>query len=178
MRFFIGYLIQGPAAAWHREVSDEIAERFGIWKVTEKNPPHVTIYYPFETDDIGSVKDYLRTWLASHRSSGTIEISGFDRFDDRVIFARVGVDRSVEGEILALRRELAVIVPARDALWPDQLAWHPHATLAYKIPPETVRDIWNYVKTLPAPRFEAPFDNVTIFRWHGERWEIEEMLAT
>jgi len=177
MRYFIGYLIKGQAAEWHINLSDDIAERFNIWKITQKNPPHITIYYPFETENVDCVKDLLKNWLRKNDFAGNVILSGFDRFDDRVVFACVKIDDAVEKKIAELRKDLEAVVPSKDTILPDQTTWHPHATLAYKIPSEKIQEIWNYVKTLEVPKFQMSFDNVTIFKWDENRWVIEESLT-
>jgi 2'-5' RNA ligase len=175
MKYFVGYLIRGQAAKWHTALSDDIANKFNIWRISDKNPPHITIYYPFEIEDISRVKNFLNGWISDHRMLGSVSISGFDRFEERVVFVKVRINDDTEKEIQKLQKALCEIAPLRDTR-ADQLGWHPHATLAYKIPEEKINEIWRYVKTLDTPKFVIPFDNISIFKWEVDKWTIEESL--
>ncbi|MDP2642158.1 MAG: hypothetical protein Q8P21_02620, partial [bacterium] len=62
MEYFIGYELQGDAAEWHIRVAREIFEKFNNYKIHDKIPPHITIFRPFNTEDIGSIKSLLLEW--------------------------------------------------------------------------------------------------------------------
>jgi len=174
MDYFIGYLIQGEVADWHIDVAKKISEKFKIWKLHEKLPPHITIFYPFSTGDIRSIKNILKNWVQKRKVTGNFTISDFDHFDDNVVFAKVEIDDVVRKEVDHLRKTLKDIPEMPSDDFP---IWHPHATLANRISPEEINKIWNYVQTLPKPSFLLPFDNVTIFRFEGDRkWVVEELL--
>lgn len=57
------------------------------------------------------------------------------------------------------------------------LTWKPHATLAFRLSPEKITTIWNYVATLEKPNFTALFDNITLFRFENEKWVVEKKFA-
>lgn len=174
MRYFIGYLIEGEAAAWHVNVAKNISDRFNTWKIYEKLPPHITIFYPFSTENIEPVENLLKEWTQSKKVPENFIISDFDHFEDKVVFAKVGIEQSVGWTVEELRRSLKLIsgMPSED--FP---IWHPHATLANRQSPEKINQIWGYVLTLKKPNFIIPFDNITIFRFEGDRkWVIEKIF--
>lgn len=172
MKYFIGYLIQGKAAIWYVNLAKNISERFNTWKLYEKIPPHITIFQPFDTDDISSIEDFLTSWIQNKSIPGKFVLSGFDRFDDKVLFAKVETDQSVKGVVEELRRNIKRITGMPEEDFP---IWHPHTTLADHLSPQEINQIWNYVSRLEKPNFILPFDNVTIFRFGGNRkWIVEE----
>jgi 2'-5' RNA ligase len=179
MRYFIGYLIQGEAARWHIELSKEIASKFKIWNISEKNPPHLTIYYPFETEDISPIKIFLRKWLHDHPISGNVTLSGFSHFENRVVFVDVNIDDSVRKAVEDMKIDLRKIIPPRSINNVNYTTtWNPHATLAYKISEEKIIEILDYVKDFESPTFTKPFDNITVFVWSDNKWLIEESFST
>jgi len=175
MKYFIGYLIRGEAANWHIKVAKEISDKYGTWKIHEKLPPHITIYRPFDLDDIQPVKNLLASWASKKHALGDLLLSGFGHFDDNVVFAKVEIDQSTKDIIEALREDIQRIpgVPPED--FPD---WHPHATVANHLPPEQIKLIWGDMSKQDIPSFKLPFDNVTLFRFVGDReYVAEEVYA-
>lgn len=170
MKYFIGYLIQGDVARWHVQTAKDISEKFNTWKIHEKIPPHITIFRPFDVEDISSIKDLLSEWTAGSTAS-RFSLIDFGHFDKRVIFAKVITSEPVIGAVSSLQKkiEVANINPAKD--YPSD--WHPHATLANHIDSSVFKEIWSYILTLPKPNLSLPFDNLTIFYSTGNRgWEV------
>lgn len=169
---FIGYLITGEAADWHISLSKNISEKFNTWKIYEKIPPHITIFQPFDTKDINFIKNFLRNWVKNKGVQGNFVLFDFDRFDDRVIFAKVDADKEIKEAVEELRKEIKKIPNMPEGDFP---VWHPHATLINRLPPPEIEKIWNYLKEVEKPNFTLPFDNVTLFKFVGDRkWGIEE----
>lgn len=175
MRYFIGYLIQDEAATWHFNLVKNISEKFNTWKLHEKIPPHITIFPPFETEDIDEIKKLLRDWTTNKTPQGNFTLSGFDHFDDNVVFAKIDTDESIRASIEELKKEIKKFPGMPEDNHP---IWHPHATLMNKLSPEEIRNIWNYVSDLEKPNFPLPFDNITIFRFDADRkWVVDESIV-
>ncbi|MFA6297156.1 MAG: 2'-5' RNA ligase family protein [Candidatus Paceibacterota bacterium] len=171
MKYFIGYLIKGEASDWHINLTKDISEKFNTWKIYERLPPHITIFYPFETDDVENIKNILRSWVQYRNIIGNFIMSDFDRFDDNVVFAKIEASSQLVNTIEGLR----IILKDVPGMPKDNfLTWHPHATLANKLTPQEIKKIWEYVQTLEKPNFMLPFDNVTLFRLEGDKWIVEE----
>jgi len=160
MRYFIGYEIGGEAAKWHQGLAKDISDKFHTWKIYEKYPPHITLFRPFESEEIEPIKTLLEKW-AEKIKGGNFVISDFGHFDDKVVFANVEADSRVREAVGELRDELKNFpgMPKED--FP---VWQPHVTLANQLPPEIIRKIWEFVIELPKPKFILKFDNVCIFR--------------
>lgn len=169
---FIGYLIQKEAAEWHINLTKDISNKFNTWKIYEKIPPHITIFQPFDSEDTSSIKSLLRDWSKDVTISGSFKLSGFDRFDDRVIFAKVDADKVAKEAVEKLREEIKKIPNMPEEDFP---VWHPHATLINRLPPQEIEKVWSYIKGFEKPNFILPFDNITLFKFEGDRrWGIEE----
>ncbi len=173
MRYFIGYLIQGEAAEWHRNCAKEISKKFNTEKIYERIPPHITLVPPFDAEDIFSVKDTVHAWTA-RSVPGDFVLSGFDRFGDEVIFASVDTSAAVAEAVSDLQKQVQMMP---DIPSPGYREWRPHATLANHFKPFEVSAIWEYVCVLPKPQFVLPFDNVTLFRRdEGGTWRVDEIF--
>ena len=174
MRYFIGYLLQGTVGEWHTNTAKEIADKFNTWKIYEKLPPHLTICYPEDLSniDITDIRNYLKDWIQNNKISGNFYISGFNRFEDRVVFAKVESDNSVCEVVKDLRQGIRNISNIPNESFPE---WHPHATLANKLTSKEINEIWEYTKLLDRPNFVVPFNNLTIFKYLGDReWVVDE----
>jgi 2'-5' RNA ligase len=172
MKYFIGYLLQGEVAEWHANTARKIADKFNTWKIYEKLPPHITIFYPEGVEDITEVRNYIAGWVKNNKIPGNLYVSGFDRFEDRVIFAKIDADDSVNKAVEDLRTNIKNVSGVTEEDFP---IWHPHATLAYKLTPMEIENIWDFTLSLDKPNFTIPFDNVTIFKFIGDKkWVVEE----
>lgn len=170
MRYFIAYVIEGEAGAWHQALAKEIVERFDTWKIHEKVPPHVTLFRPFKCDDIAPVEALLGEWAASRTAPGNFLMADYGTFNDKVIFVEAQADEKVRTTVMDLRGKLAALslVPL------EEYPWYPHATLAHRVPDETIRSIHYFVRTKSKPAFMVPFDNVSLLRFDEKagKWEV------
>lgn len=174
MKYFIGYLITGEAADWHIKTAKKIVEEFNTWKIYEKILPHITIFYPEGVEDITDIRNYIKKWSKENKTSGKIHITGFDHFDDRVIFAKIDADDSISNLVWKLRDGIRKTAVIKNESFPD---WYPHSTLINKLESEKTNKVWKYTKNLEKPNFTLPFNNITIFKYVGDqKWVVDEVF--
>lgn len=174
MKYFIGYLISGEAAEWHTKTTKKISEEFNTWKIYEKIPSHITIFYPEGVEDITNIRNHIKNWVEKNRIPGNFYISGFDHFDDKVVFAKIELDEPVRKSVENLREGIRKISQIKNESFPD---WHPHSTLINKLSPEEINKVWEYTDELEKPSFTLPFDNITIFKYlNDQRWVVDEVF--
>lgn len=170
MKYFIGYAISGEAKDYLYNLTKEISEKYDTWPLHEKIPPHLTIYRPFDSEDLELVRSVLKEMKG--KVDGHFLLSNFNRFEDKVVFVDVEVDDVTKDAVLNLRKELQHLPNMQIEDFPD---WHPHATIANHLPAEIILQIWEYVSGLERPNYSLRFDNVCIFRSEGgKKWVIEE----
>ena len=176
MQYFLGLHITGDAGAYLHELTKSISEHFGTWALHERVPPHITLFRPFDADDaqLQSVIETVQQWLAAQPMHG-FTISGFDRFDDKVVFADVQADPALVSRVEHLQRRLERLPQMPD----ERPHWHPHASIARLLPPEQIERIWEYVTQLEDFAFTVPLENVTVFH-HPEqgRWRPLQVIDT
>lgn len=174
MKYFIGYLIKGEAAEWQVNTAKKISEEFNTWKIYEKIPPHITVFYLEGVEDISGIRSYIKEWVKKNKIPGNFCISGFDHFDDRVIFAKIDADEFVKKSIENLRADFKNLVNIKNESFPN---WHPHSTLANQLNSDEINRIWKFVNKLEKPNFTIPFNNVTIFRYEDDqKWVVDELF--
>lgn len=172
MVYLIAYVIEGEAGEWHRGLAEDISKKFGTWEIHKKIPSHITLCRPFDVSDVAPIKTILSQWVKEQSAPGNITLSGFGRFSDQVVFATTEVEPMVEEAVQDLRKKLSPLLPKED--FPN---WHPHATLARLVAPETIEAIWAYVSGLEKPTFTVPFNTITLLRSLGDKaWAVEEMF--
>lgn len=174
MKYLIAYLIEGDAKDWHDSLAREISEKFGTWKIHERIVPHVTLYRPFISDDIKPVEELLMNYVENAKSPGNFSMNSFDRFGDRVVFAKIDPDPIVHASVTDLREKIQLLPGRPPQDFPD---WNPHATLAESVTPEEIAGIWQYVSAKPAPEFRFPFDTITILAFEGSKWNIVKTFS-
>lgn len=171
MRYFIGFYLDGESGEWHRSVTSRIAKRFDVEDQDKRIPPHITIIPPFASDDKRIVVEEVRKFLSDKRLSGEFVLSGFGRFGEKVIFADVKANEEVEKFVKEFQDFMAKFKTV-STLYPE---WKSHATIASKLPSAQMENIWEYVSILPGYEFKVPLNNLTLFRYLGDRkWEIDE----
>lgn len=172
MQYFVGHLIEGEAGTWHATITNDIAEKFDTWRIQDICPSHITLFSTFEAENSKVVEDVINAVL-SDAHVGNYSIFEFDHFEDRAVFAKIRPDANVISLVQKLRGSLEQIPDIPEDKHPY---WEPHATLAFRLPPEEITKIWNYVLTLKKPDFTASFDNIAIFRFENEKWIVEKVF--
>lgn len=170
MKYFIGHLIGGEFAVWHTTITNNIAKKFDTWKISDVCLSHITIFSEFETENIDVVSHTIQTLILDARV-GQYSVTAFDHFDDRAVFAKIEPNIEVTSLVQELKERLEQIP---DIPKDKHLVWKPHATMAFRLPPEDITKIWNYVITLQKPDFIVPFDNITIFKFNNLKWVVEK----
>jgi len=170
MKYFIGHLIGGEFAAWHTTITNDIAEKFNTWKIHDVCPSHLTIFSEFEIGNIESVSNVIESVLLNIEVENYL-VSGFDHFVDRAVFAKIETATKVTSFVQELKKRLEQIPGIQKD---KHLVWKPHATVAFRLPPEDITKIWNYVIILQKPDFIVPFDNITIFKFNNLKWVVEK----
>lgn len=89
MTYAIACLLEGPVAEYQRGLIREIAGRFGLpFTLEQEIPPHFTLKYEFETEDVGPVVEIIERFCGTH-SRTPVEIGGFGDFPPDVAFLDV-----------------------------------------------------------------------------------------
>jgi len=107
MRYIMPCFMPPPILAYHRELVDLVAERFGLtFTRRQAIPAHFTLKYHFTTPEIGDVEALLDDFIRKHRRT-SITVGGFGHFVEDVVFVDVQLSdaarRVLEALVSALR---------------------------------------------------------------------------
>ena len=175
MKYYVGCLIKGKAADYYKEITTDLAQRFGIKNLSDTKPPHLTFKAPFETEGIETFEKEISE-MASRQKVSQFCIKGFSRFDleSKTIFLAIKPDPELQRKANGIVKALMHFGENRKFV-PEPL--YLHVSIARYLDFELSQKIWAYVATLPAPQFKVAFDNLTLFVNQDNRWEIKSTFS-
>lgn len=156
MRYFIGYVATGEIETYYNALTADLHERFGVQDLSKRVPPHITLKPPFDADDISPMEEQVESFLKGKKAM-PFRVEGFDAFweNRETIFLAVHADATLDMFLKECRTE-----------------FH-HMSVARHLNGDSFEEVWGYVASLPNPRFEAWFDNLTLFVLENEKWEVK-----
>lgn len=83
--YFLAYIISGEAKKYHRAITEKIARTIRVESAYLPKIPHITLKSPFQTDNIIEIENIIEK-IAQDQAPFTFEMSGFNNFDDRVLY--------------------------------------------------------------------------------------------
>lgn len=154
-----------------RNLKLEIKEKVGAAHAL-KLPAHITLIAPvwLQNEQEQAFVEAIREVSKKH-SSFPVELKGFGRFDQRVIFLNV-VDpepvKVLHHQIIEALKGILVLNEGKEL--------HPHMTLATRdLPRERFMETWEIFKERKTHlSFEAKA--ITIFKHNGKTWDVLEEL--
>lgn len=162
--YFIGIL---PPPIIQEEVTEfkkQALERFHTGHALT-SPPHITLVAPFRSSrtDFSALAEF-----ANARKAVEVQLSGFDRFDHKVIF----VDIVPNEPLTALQRELELFAHYHLGVTPEYQAFRPHMTIAFKdLKRPAFPEAFAYFSTQSYERtFSATA--ITLLKYVGKNWEV------
>ena len=161
MRYFIGCNIRAEAAEYYKATCAELAARFGVSDISEIVHPHISVKYPFERGSIETIDNLIS--LSTEARAHPLTLSGWGHFGNRTIFIDVPAPapeiKRFMGEIQTKLHQQAGI-----PVTPQEETAHLHLSIARFLKGTQFDDIWKYLQSMPAPKFDIHFDNLTIFK--------------
>lgn len=168
-RRLIVTLLREDIAMYHKELKEELKQKFGVQQALKTNPPsHITLKYNFKNKELGKVKQLLADF-AKQRNPSKYEIGGFDSFDKNVIYLKVRASKEMKKAHTKLLQALKNITPLRKYDKSENY----HVTLALRDIGEKYEEIMKYLQN-KKPCFQAYFNNVAILKLEKKEWIIEE----
>lgn len=169
MRYVIVSVVNGNAGNFNNNLRKEVFDKFRAR--SSKLPAHLTIKAPFESGDISELQNTLSEFTKKH-SKAPYKISGYDHFDDRVIFMKVLMSK--EGKFLhdslidVLDKIAYINFESHDGK--DKIF---HVTVTSKKIQTIYNELWDYVNKIHC-EFECSFDNISIFKWENNTWVLHK----
>lgn len=172
MKYIIISLIKGEVEEYHQQLVERICERFKSCHLASLDAPtHFTLKGIFEAEEVIELEQRLESFCENHKAQ-KIKVSGFDNFQDNVVF--MGVKMSSD----AYNMYEEFICELEKISW---MQWQDidkdkrrfHFTVASSDISENYEEICKYLQKYDKT-FEAFFDNIAIYREAKEegKWEL------
>ena len=174
MRYFIGSLLRGEVAEYYKTTCIDLANRFGIANVAEIVPPHITVKTSFEKPNPEAIDECLS--LNTEVPTIPISLSNWNHFGTRTIYME-GAKPSDELKAYAndiIAKLKAIGIPTVM----EERELHIRMSVARFLNPKDYQLVWNYLQTVPAPKFDLVFDNLTIFYKENKDDKAWKVLKT
>ena len=167
-RYFIAFALEGAAKAKVTRLRNEISKKFDLHAAL-KTPPHITLKYPFDTDNIEPVIQALTTFTKNLKPF-PFTLKNFNHFDDRVWYVDVNANpkhRPLQNRIIKLVYKALSLPPE-----PHDQYRTPHVTLAYK---DLTAEKFALVEKFLANKsinLKIRFNNISILKLVNNKWRI------
>ena len=168
MRYVIVCVVKGKAGYFNDNL------RQSVWKKlkakSSKLPAHFTIKAPFEYEgSIRELEDLIKEFCTKEKAE-TFKLSGYEHFNDRVIYMKVIMSK--EGKFMHDRLiEKMSEISYLDFSKKDGKDKIFHVTVVSKNLESKYDEVWNFVNLYPC-EFNCLFDNISIFRWEENTWKL------
>lgn len=173
MKYFAGYLIEGEAGGYYKKVTADLSSHFGIKDLSKHIPPHLTLKPPFETEDITPFEKIIEG-LVEKEEVLPFSIDEYGRFnlESETIFLSVQQQQNLQEKA---EKILSTLADFGNNQKPVHLPLKLHASIARHLTPHKSQEIWEYVSSLPVPHFDLQFDNLTLFVFQNDNWEVRKI---
>ncbi|MGL4736242.1 MAG: 2'-5' RNA ligase family protein [Cellulosilyticaceae bacterium] len=169
MRYVIVSEVRGAAGIFNNNLRKEVLEQFGAR--SSKLPAHITLKAPFEYDGDLKALDAILEHFVSREWAQPYQVAGYNHFDDRVIYMDVQMSstgKAMHDRLIEVMGELPYIhyteTDGKDKVF--------HVTISSKKIQGIYTQLWDYVHEYPCI-FDCWFDNITIYRWGNNTWELD-----
>lgn len=166
-RYVLVCVIGGEVLNFHKEIRSDVCYKFN--KRPQKLPAHFTIKAPFETDKIDEMIKVLDEF-SKDRKKAPIKIDGFGKFREDVVYMSVKLSDEAKKIHDELIDELSKI---------SWIEFEPnegknkifHCTIVSRRIRDKFKEIWEYVNKYEC-NFESYFDNISLYKWNNNTWEL------
>jgi 2'-5' RNA ligase len=174
MKYFIGYLAEGEVEKYYNAITAELAGKFDVGDLSKRVPPHLTLKYPFVSDDISSVEKTIEHFLIDKKPIPFV-IDGFDKFDDNseTVFLSVTHDDVLYSFVKECITELPGTEERKNF---DAGKFRLHMSVVRHIDVSMCDRILEYLAIQPKPHFDLSFDNLTLFNLEDNMWKVKRIF--
>lgn len=157
--YLIEFRFSGHAKQVIRELKTNITKNFGVSR--RKIVPHITLAGPLHTNDekrlVKEIVDICKKY-----ESVKFKISGFDNFENRVIYVNIKPSEELQSLRLEIAEQLYKFCELSE--FDTQSKFTFHATLVFKDIQRKFDRIWNYLQSWKIPEMNYHVIRVTIIK--------------
>lgn len=175
MRYNVVHLIRGEAKIFHEKITRDLTDTFGSYPIHEYIPPHLTLKWPFESDEEGlsAVNTVINSICQTHRKSD-YHLRGFGHFENAAIYIDAIPSPEMKATVTDLQTKLAALPGI--ALNEFDTTQKFHASVAVsRLKPYSLEQLWEHLQKGPQPDFAMKFDNIALMKKVGNKWIVDRV---
>jgi len=175
MRHIIAHLVRGEAKDYHINLTKDLVEKFEVFPIHNRIPPHLTLKRWFEIDveDMTDLYDRLTVFAAQSKQSD-YSFKGFGNFGKDVIFVDAIPSVEMSERIQELMTMLHEIKNMKFDEYDNGSDFHATVTLG-ALKTFDYDEIWNYLQTIEQPNFAMKFDNIATMKKVNGKWVVDRV---
>ncbi|WP_373522014.1 2'-5' RNA ligase family protein [Aquiflexum sp.] len=169
-KYFIAIVPEGPVQVQATALKDLMKEKFNL-KYALKSPSHITLKMPFSWNENkeGNLGGMLEGFFKTIEPFN-IDLNGFDKFGNRVIFINVKKNQYLTDMQLSLSKFCKTDLKLVEEL--SDRAYHAHMTIAFKdIKPKLFDEYWEFIKTQTLKE-KLEVNDIALLKKVEGRWEV------
>ena len=167
MRYVIVSVVKGEGGDFNNRLRNDIYKKFNA--KSSKLPAHFTIKAPFESENINQLEITLENFVKNNNKAN-YTLTGYDHFDNRVIFMKVNMSnegKKLHDKLIDQLNEINYInfneKDGKNKIF--------HVTVSSKKIQKIYNELWDYVNQFPC-NFHCHFDNICIYIWEDNTWKL------
>jgi 2'-5' RNA ligase len=169
-KYFIAIVPEGPVQLQATALKDLMKDKFNL-KYALKSPAHITLKMPFSWNENkeeklgGMLEGFCKSIEPFH-----LDLNGFDKFGNRVIFINVKKNQYLTDIQLLLSKFCKTELKLLEEL--SDRAYHPHMTIAFKdIKPKLFDEYWKFIKTQTFKE-KLEVNDIALLKKEEGTWEV------
>jgi 2'-5' RNA ligase len=169
-RYVLVYLPSKEVDEYVSKLVGEVGPKFGEnYMIEQPRPVHATLKSPFFMDNPEKLEKAIEEF-AKKQKQAKISVKGFGDFRRYVAFLNTDFSK----EALQIQRDILeeIKVFPEVVLGEHDVEFHPHLTISYGNSKESFDGIWDYLQSLPVPKYEMKLDNLSLLKKVGGLWEV------
>lgn len=169
MRYLIAHVLTGTVADFHKTLTREIANKFGVQDLAERIHPHLTLKAPFETSEI-QIKELQETMknFASHHDRVPLRLNEFEHFGNNVVYLNAETTTSGRQLLKSLSERIAKIEWLKMDSHDNEVVLH--ATLARPENHVEFQSVMNFLYNNYDPHFSTELDTIDLLKLDESQW--------
>ena len=177
MRYCITYIADDKVQAYFKDLTEHLSAKFGISNLSKRIPAHITLKYPFETEDTTEIETRIEH-IAKTIMPVSFKVGGVNRFDDgfETIFIEVEHSPEFKNNIVKCISGLGEFDEDRKFEIENRTF---HISIARHLDSTTSDTIFEYLNAEGLPwlkNFDVAFDNITLMKYGDEVWSVKKMF--
>lgn len=169
-KYFIAIVPDGTVQLYATTLKNLMKDKFNL-KYALKSPAHITLKMPFlwnenKEEKLGQILEGFCKSIETFK----LDLNGFDKFGNRVIFINVKKNQYLAEIQLLLSKFCKTELKLAEEL--SDSAYHPHMTIAFKdIKPKLFDEYWAFIKTQTFKE-KLEVNDIALLKKVEGRWEV------